>query len=103
MWSRPSPTGPRRNSFGMAQKLLAERFKMTAHFDQKEMPAYELKVAKDGPKCKETVADPPPADGIVMGDYQQRGGLVVHNAKQTMEELAFYLTIRLERPVFDAT
>jgi uncharacterized protein (TIGR03435 family) len=87
----------------MEQNLLAERFKMAAHFEKKEMPAYELKVGKDGPKCKETAPDPLPADGIVKGDYQQIGGRVSHKAKQTMEELAFYLTIRLGRPVFDAT
>ena len=87
----------------MQQNLLAERFKMTVHFEKKEVAAYDLKVGRDGPKCKETVADPPPENGITTGDYQERGGRVLHKAKQTMEELAWYLTVRLGRPVFDST
>jgi uncharacterized protein (TIGR03435 family) len=87
----------------MKQNLLAERFKMVSHFDKKEMSAFELKIGRDGPKCNETVADPPPPDGIVMGDYQQAGGRVIHKTKQTMTQLAFYLTVRLGRPVFDVT
>ena len=87
----------------MQRDLLAERFRMTVHFEKKEVAAYELKVGKDGPKCKETVADAPPENGITLGDYQERGGRVLHKAKQTMEELAWYLTVRLGRPVFDST
>ena len=87
----------------MQQNLLAERFKMTVHSDKKEVPVYDLLVGKDGPKCKETAADPTPEDGIVTGDYQEVGGRVRHRAKQTMEELAWYLTVRSGRPVFDVT
>ncbi|MGD0868828.1 MAG: TIGR03435 family protein [Bryobacteraceae bacterium] len=87
----------------MQQNLLAERFKMTVHFDKKEVPVYELKVAKGGPKCKETTTEPPSEDRDVIGEYLEEGGRVRHTAKQTMEELAAYLTIRLRQPVFDAT
>jgi len=41
----------------MLQNLLAERFKLVLHHVSKEFPAYELTVAKGGPKLKEA-ADP---------------------------------------------
>lgn len=37
----------------MQQSLLADRFKLKAHFETREMPVYELVVAKGGPKLKE--------------------------------------------------
>ena len=87
----------------MQQNLLAERSKMTVHFEKKEVPVYELKVGKDGPKCKQTVLDAPSEDRDLIGEYLEEGGRVRHKVKQTMEELAAYLTIRLRQPVFDAT
>ena len=38
----------------MLQNLLVERFMMTLHHAAKDFPAYELTVAKGGPKLKET-------------------------------------------------
>jgi uncharacterized protein (TIGR03435 family) len=37
----------------MMQALLADRFKLKAHFETRVMPLYELTVAKGGPKLKE--------------------------------------------------
>lgn len=37
----------------MMQGLLADRFNLKAHFETREMPVYQLVVAKDGPKLKE--------------------------------------------------
>jgi uncharacterized protein (TIGR03435 family) len=34
----------------MNQALLADRFKLKAHYETREMPVYQLIVAKDGPK-----------------------------------------------------
>ena len=47
----------------MLQALLADRFKLTAHRESKERPAYALVVGKNGPKLKEAEPDPaaPPA------------------------------------------
>jgi uncharacterized protein (TIGR03435 family) len=45
----------------MIQNLLAERFKLTLHHEQREMQAYELVVAKGGPKFTEHVDGPPKA------------------------------------------
>jgi bla regulator protein BlaR1 len=37
----------------MMQSLLADRFKLKAHFETREMPVYELTIAKGGQKLKE--------------------------------------------------
>ncbi|MGA7155809.1 MAG: TIGR03435 family protein [Acidobacteriaceae bacterium] len=37
----------------MQQALLADRFKLKAHFETREMPLYELRIAKAGPALKE--------------------------------------------------
>jgi uncharacterized protein (TIGR03435 family) len=42
----------------MQQNLLAERFKLTLHHEQKEMPFYEMTVGKNGLKMKESAPDP---------------------------------------------
>src|ERR1039458_2321299 len=64
---------------------------------------HKKKFVKDGPKCKQTVLDAPSEDRDLMGESREEGGRVRHKVKQTMEELAAYLTIRLRQPVFDAT
>lgn len=45
----------------MIRNLLAERFKLEFHWIKKEMPMYDLVLAKGGPKLKESV-DTPPGD-----------------------------------------
>ena len=42
----------------MLQALLADRFKMAAHRETKDHPAYALVVGKSGPKLKEAEPDP---------------------------------------------
>ena len=41
----------------MLQALLTDRFKLTFHFEEKEMPIYSLVIAKNGPKIKEVKDD----------------------------------------------
>jgi uncharacterized protein (TIGR03435 family) len=41
----------------MMQAMLADRFALKAHFESREMPIYELVVAKEGPKIKKTAPD----------------------------------------------
>jgi uncharacterized protein (TIGR03435 family) len=43
----------RRETGLMKQSLLADRFKLKAHWETREMPVYELVPAKDGPKLTE--------------------------------------------------
>jgi uncharacterized protein (TIGR03435 family) len=49
----------------MLQNLLADRFHLAAHREKKDMLAYELTVARNGPKFHEGVSheEPKPADG----------------------------------------
>jgi len=96
----------------MLQNLLVERFKMTVHRETRELPVYSLVVAKNGPKMQKSAADPPPSppkspDGpirpipasvMMMTD---RGHIV--GRRQTMHDLANFLSIHVGRPVTDAT
>jgi uncharacterized protein (TIGR03435 family) len=108
----------------MLQNLLAERFKMTVHHEKKEMPVYELVVAKGGPKLKETVEDPaskdsavspapleargrggpPPGNGATMTFRFGAAGSSTYSAKgQTMEQFAVMLSNQVGKPVTDGT
>lgn len=60
------PAGASKEQFQrMLQNMLAERFKLVVHHDTKVLPVYELVVAKNGPKLKESELNPasdlPPA------------------------------------------
>ncbi len=48
----PNPTIEQRRA--MLQKLLADRFKLVVHHETKDLPIYELVVAKKGPKLTES-------------------------------------------------
>jgi bla regulator protein blaR1 len=74
----------------MVQSLLADRFKLKVHFEMREMPIYELIVAKDGPKLpppndsKPPVAtpgsaDPPRPPKMGGGEQVTKDGLKVGN------------------------
>jgi len=82
----------------MLQKLLADRFQLTFHREQREMSVYSLTVAKGGPKLK--VADPNvPANGAScqrLGVCNFRGEPLVHFAKW----MGFVV---LDKPVSDKT
>jgi uncharacterized protein (TIGR03435 family) len=89
----------------MMQRLLAERFALKAHRESKQVPGYELTVAKGGPKLKKVDASKPAAEVDVgalsmgikpNGAHTMRGNL-------TMANLATHLTGALRRPVADGT
>ena len=115
----------------MAQNLLAEQFKLAAHFVKKEVPAYEMSVSKDGPKFKHwdfkvllTPApgtDPKHVNSPGSGRNAPRAadirfdedhfsvevegcdGFRHHRGELSMRQLAFYLSYDLDRPVVDLT
>lgn len=72
------PLGITKDQFRvMLQNLLADRFKLTLHKETRELPIYTLSVAKNGPKLKKAVPDPPPdaSDGAdVAGRPGGRAG-----------------------------
>jgi uncharacterized protein (TIGR03435 family) len=118
------PAGTTKAQFHlMQQDLLAERFKLAVHRDQKEMPAYELVVLKGGPKFKEAVdrsnepAPPEPAGkfktnkegfpeipaGVSMLAMIAGGKTRMNGAAQTMDEFCRRLSPYARRTIVDAT
>ena len=105
----------------MLQNLLAGRFKMKLHRETRDLPIYELVVAKGGPKFKEHEGEPPVEDlngGPPARDKSGRpppnswsmeippGGMArgQHNAvAESMEEFAKQLSRQFARSVVDAT
>lgn len=83
----------------MVQKLLADRFALKLHKDEKEMGAYVLTVGKDGPKMKQNTSNPNGLPGLFFGPI---GTLHVMNA--TMENFTGLMqSTVLDRPVVDKT
>jgi uncharacterized protein (TIGR03435 family) len=83
----------------MVQKLLADRFQLKFHEDKKEMSAYVLTVAKNGPKLTKSQGDP---NGLPALFFRQLGYLTVRNA--TMGNLVHLMqSAVLDRPVVDQT
>jgi uncharacterized protein (TIGR03435 family) len=115
----------------MLQNLLAERFKLAYHYEQKEMQMYDLVVGKCGLKMKESPPEPPPAaDGappappapvgkLTMGPdgfpvlparrgmmsmmTTGNGGRRITVTDASMEQIASTLSGQLGQPVTDAT
>src|SRR6185436_17718897 len=48
----------------MIQSMLEDRFQLKAHLETRELPVYNLVVAKDGPKLKPSADQTPPAIGL---------------------------------------
>lgn len=83
----------------MMRKLLETRFGLKYHKDQKEMAAYVLGVAKDGPKMTKSTADPhsPPAFF-----FTKLGHLTVRNG--TMDDVVQgFQGAVFDRPVVNRT
>ena len=109
----------------MLKNLLKERFKLAAHFEKKEVPGYELVVAKGGVKMKE--AQPPkdnPDDGKAPGrdgplQRDKEGFPILAHGEDTMaimggkarwvspqctmDQIANMMVNQLNAPVTDAT
>jgi len=83
----------------MLQALLAERFKLTLHREQRVMPSYALVVAKGGPKLHEVQQEP--QRGFHLGT--ENGNLSIRMVER-MPRLAAALRMFLDdRPVVDET
>jgi uncharacterized protein (TIGR03435 family) len=82
----------------MLQKLLAERFRFSFHWDKKEAPVYVLTVSKNGSKLTASTSDPKRPPNLAM---PARGRFRGRNA--TTADLANNLMSLLDRPVIDRT
>jgi uncharacterized protein (TIGR03435 family) len=80
----------------MLRKLLADRFQLTFHHEQREMNVYALTVAKGGPKLK--AADPD--EGHNSGC--DRLGVCKFRAEPTVQ-FARWLQLVMDKPVVDKT
>jgi len=94
------PGQPNLHQMGlMVQKLLAERFALKFHHDQRELSVYIISVAPGGPKMKVTSAgphDPTPFFFRAFGD------LTVGN--MTMKDVAAWMQSSItDKPVVDHT
>ena len=88
----------------MLRSLLADRFKLAFHREQKEFSIYELEVAKSGPKLKPSTSRPD--DPVVVGPGVVYPGerVVLPGRNATMEDFVSLLQRAiLDRPVVDKT
>lgn len=86
----------------LVRKLLAERFGLVMHTEQKEMGAYALTVGKSGPKMTPSKGDP---NGRANENDREDGGrMTMHAENISMSELAgLLMRLSLDRPAVDRT
>ncbi|HZQ54385.1 MAG TPA: M56 family metallopeptidase [Bryobacteraceae bacterium] len=83
----------------MVQKLLADRFQLKFHHEQRELPVYALVVAKSGPKLTKSQGDPNGLPGLF---FTGLGRLTCSNAN--MNDFASVMENGvLDRPVVNRT
>lgn len=111
----------------MFQNLLLDRFKLTFHWDTKELPVYSMVVGKGGPKMSEvgdgpSSGGPPPSEAPLkldedgfpvaqgsyrdgLGTFRVNGRSLLRGQRATMQDLAKELSSKLQlgRPVTDET
>ncbi len=81
----------------MAQSLLADRFKLAVHHQTKEMQAYVLLVAKDGPKFTESKTG---GDSDLQADQKR---MLISIRRTPLSQLTDMLYAVLRTPVVDET
>ncbi len=83
----------------MIQKLLAERFKLKFHNDQKELPVFALTVAKSGPKLTANRDNP---NGLPGLGFRGLGDMIATNADMAQFAELLQGSV-LDKPVIDQT
>jgi uncharacterized protein (TIGR03435 family) len=97
------PGQPNREQMqALVRKLLAERFGLVKHIEQRESSVYLLTVAKGGAKMAASKGDP---NGLSNENDRENGGLeTMHAENLSMSELAgLLMRIALDRPAIDQT
>jgi uncharacterized protein (TIGR03435 family) len=93
----------------MLQPALADRFKLKVHTEIKQLPVYEIVLAKGGSKLKEATVGDTYANGIKGPDGVGRGGMMRFGPGQLtaqavpMTSLTNMLSQQLHRTVLDKT
>jgi uncharacterized protein (TIGR03435 family) len=83
------------------QAVLAQRFALRCHFETKELPVYNLVVAKGGAKLKPTPSDAKTKGSLDLNGRNRENR--VEGKGVTMEPVAVMLTQSLGRTVIDKT
>lgn len=92
----------REEQMAMLRSLLADRFKLSFHREEKAFAIYELDVARSGPKLKASAERPEDPAQLISTVYPDHLHLPARNA--TMAEFASLLQRAvLDRPVVDKT
>ena len=99
----PGEVRPNRDEqMAMLRTLLADRFKLKFHREQKEFSIYALSVAKNGPKLKE--GKEPPGDPRPLIFYLSPRAVMLPGRNASMADLASaFQRAALDRPVVDKT
>jgi len=85
----------------LIRKILAERFGLQLHTEQRELPVFALTVAKGGPKMVTNTSDP---NGWVNQQNSESNGRHVESlTNSSMAELVMILQFHLDRPVVNQT
>ena len=85
----------------MVRKLLAERFELKMHMEQRAMEVYALTLAKGGAKMEKSAGDP---NGVMNEDVRNGEGQRKLRFKNTsMRDLALLMLVEVDRPVVDQT
>lgn len=85
----------------MVRKILAERFGLTLHHEQREMQVLALRVAKGPPKLTANTSDP---NGLPdEQDTRGPGQLAIVFKNTSMRDLALVLLGQVDRPVVNQT
>jgi uncharacterized protein (TIGR03435 family) len=85
----------------MLRTLLTERFKLKTHHEQKELSVFELNIARDGIRLKQSAASPEDTSNIISRMFPNHVQLPARNV--TMAEFVSELQSILGRPVLDKT
>jgi uncharacterized protein (TIGR03435 family) len=93
----PNPTQLRE----MVQKLLAQRFALVFHREQRVLPVYTVAVAKSGAKLTKNTANP---DGQVDENGSGSGtAMSLKFTNASMEDFAKIMQFMVDRPIVDQT
>jgi uncharacterized protein (TIGR03435 family) len=85
----------------MVRKLLAERFGLKEHMEQREMPVFALTVAKDGPKLTKSTGDPSgrPSQNVRGGSGERH----IEFTNTSMKDMTLLMLLEVDRPIVDQT
>jgi uncharacterized protein (TIGR03435 family) len=83
----------------MIQKLLADRFQLKFHFEKRDLSAYAIRIAKNGPKITRSQDDPKGIPGWFFGRAPSGMTMTFRNAP--LSQVAALLQNSLDKPVVD--